>query len=206
MMTFTTRFAFVAALASLTLGSAAVAQAPLKIAYINSQKIMAEAPGRSEAEATYDKEMTAVRAQLQKMDDSLSALVDAYRKEAPSMDSAARAAREGTLQGIEDDLRQQAQQLNQQMQQRQVELARPLLEQVSKVLDQIREEGHYAMIFDVGSQASVVVSADKTLEITDQVLARLKQLGPPKPLPPSAVPMPSGGPTPKPAGIHPPRG
>jgi outer membrane protein len=175
----------------------------MKIAYINSQRIMAEAPGRSEAEATYDGEMKTVRAQLQKMDDSLKGLVDAYRREQPKMDSAARAAREASLQATEDDMQKKAQDLNQQMQQRQMELARPLLEQVSKVLDQIREEGHYAMIFDVGSQASVVVSADKSLEITDQVLARLKQLGPPKA---STSTPPATGPTPKPTGISRPRG
>jgi len=173
-----------------------------KIAYINSQKIMAEAPGRSEAEATYDNEMKGVRAQLQKMDDSLKSLVEAYQKEAPKLDSATRVRRETALRATEDDMSKHAQELNQQMQQRQVELARPLLEQVSKVLDQMREEGHYAMIFDVGSQASVVVSADKSLEITDQVLARLKQLGPPK-----GSTSPTTGPTQKPSGIsRPPRG
>jgi len=209
-MTHTTRFtalavfASLASLASLAMGSAASAQASTKIAYINSQKIMAEAPGRAEAEATYDNEMKGVRAQLQKMDDSLKGIIEAYQKIAPTLDSATRVVRETAIRATEDDMSKRAQELNQQMQQRQVDLARPLLEQVSKVLDQMREEGHYAMIFDVGSQASVVVSADKSLEITDQVLARLKQLGPPKATSTPATP---SGPTAKPSGIgRPPRG
>ncbi|HWG35416.1 MAG TPA: hypothetical protein VN650_14700, partial [Gemmatimonadaceae bacterium] len=57
------------AAATLALAPSAFAQAtPLKLAYINSQKILAEAPGRAEAESTYNKEMATARAQLQQMD------------------------------------------------------------------------------------------------------------------------------------------
>lgn len=174
------------------------AQAPLKLAYINSQKILAEAPGRAEAEATYDREMGAARAQLQRMDDSLKTMVAAFEKEAPGLDSARRAQRGAAIQRREEEYSQRAQQLNSQMQSRQAELARPLMEQVSRVLDEIRQQGKYAMIFDVGGPASVLVSADKSLDITDQVLARLKQLGPPKAAPARQTP---AGPTPRPAGV-----
>ena len=55
-MTSWTRAAFVAAMATLVAAPAAFAQTPTKIAYVNSQQILAEAPGRAEAEATYDRE------------------------------------------------------------------------------------------------------------------------------------------------------
>ncbi len=157
----------------------AFAQAP-KIAFINSQKILAEAPGRAAAEATYDREMGAARVQLQRMDDSLKMMVASFEKEAPALDSARRTARGTALSTREAEFSKRAQDLQTQMQQRQSELARPMMEQVSKVLDDMRTQGGYAMIFDVGTPTSVVVAADKSLDITDQVLARLKQLGPPK--------------------------
>jgi hypothetical protein len=48
------------------------------------------------------------------------------------------------------------------------------------------------MIFDVGSQASVVVAADKSLDITQKILARLK----------AAKPVSNTNPlVPKPAGV-----
>lgn len=156
-----------------------LAQAP-KLAFINSQKILAEAPGRAAAEATYDREMGSARAQLQRMDDSLKTMVASFEKEAPALDTARRTARGTAIRTREAEFSKRAQDLNTQMQQRQAELARPLMEQVSQVLDQMRSQGGYSMIFDVGTPASVVVSADKSLDITDQVLARLKQLGPPK--------------------------
>jgi hypothetical protein len=54
------------------------------------------------------------------------------------------------------------------------------MDQVTQVLDQVRTAGGYTMIFDVGAQGSALVSADKTLDLTDMVLAKLKALGPPK--------------------------
>jgi outer membrane protein len=199
------QFAAIAAFASLLVAPAVFAQSTPKFAYINSQKIMQEAPGRAEAEATYDKEMGQARAQYQKMDDSLKTLMSSFEKDAPTLDSTQQAARAQVIRDRQTEFQKTAQDLQEHMQNRQAELIRPLMEQVSKVLDEIRARDHYAMIFDVGAQGSPVVSADSSLDITDQVVARLKQLGPPKAsasssATPSSSPTPSG-PTRKPAGI-----
>jgi outer membrane protein len=198
------------AAATLALAPSAFAQtAPVKLAYINSQKILAEAPGRAEAEATYNKEMATARAQLQQMDDSLKGMVATYEKDAPGLDSARKEARGKTIRDTEAAFTQRAQDLNNQMQQRQADLARPLMDQVSQVLDQVRSQGGYTMIFDVGAQGSALVSADKSLDLTDMVLAKLKALGPPKagavpttaPAPTKATPTKPVGPAQKPAGV-----
>ena len=189
------------AAATLAIAPTAFAQAPVKLAYINSQKILAEAPGRADAEATYNRETQTARAQVQRMDDSLKAMVAAYEKEAPGLDSARRDSRGKTIRETEQAFTQRASELNNQMQQRQAELARPLMDQVSSVLDQVRVQGGYSMIFDVGAQGSALVSADKSLDLTDTVLARLKALGPPKAAA-AATPAPARvGPAQKPAGV-----
>lgn len=192
------------AAATLAMAPAAFAQAtPVKLAYINSQKILAEAPGRAEAESTYNKEMATARTQIQQMDDSLKAMVAAYDKDAPTLDSAHRAARGTTIRNTETAFTARATDLNNRMQQRQAELARPLMDQVTQVLDQVRAAGGYTMIFDVGAQGSALVSADKSLDLTDMVLAKLKALGPPK-AGASTTPAPTPrkvGPAQKPAGV-----
>ena len=189
--------------ATFALAPSAFAQAPVKLAYINSQKILADAPGRAEAEATYNSEMATARLQLQRMDDSLKAMVATYEKEAPGLDSAHRDARGKTIRDTEQAFSTRAADLNTQMQQRQADLARPLMDQVSHVLDEVRSQGGYTMIFDVGAQGSALVSADKSLDLTDMVLAKLKALGPPKAT--SATPAPATtkqvGPAQKPAGV-----
>jgi outer membrane protein len=184
----------------------ASAQAPLKLAYINSQKILAEAPGRAVAESTYNKEVASARAQIQQMDDSLKSMVAAYEKAAPGLDSATRETRGATIRTTETAFSQRAQDLNNQMQQRQAELARPLMEQVTKVLEDVRSAGGYTMIFDVGAQGSALVSADSTLDLTDTVLAKLKALGPPKATASAKQTTPARvGPAQKPAGVSRPR-
>jgi outer membrane protein len=177
--------------AVLVAGSAA-AQTPQKFGYVNSAAILAQAPGRAEAEAQFNTEVKAYQAQLQRMSDSLKLLADNFDKESPKLDSATRETRAKSIRSKEADYQTRAQQLDQQMQSRQAELVRPLMEQLQKIIEQVRSEEHYSMIFDVGSQTSVIVAADKSLDITDKVLARLKAAPKPATTPSSLTPKPAG--------------
>ena len=149
-----------------------------KIAYVNSQKILAEVPGRSDAEAQMQKEMEGYRAEVQKMSDSLNDLVSAYNKAEPTLSATAKATRQKDIQTKESAYQQRVQQLEQQAQQRQAELMRPIMQNINKVIEQIRSEDGYAMVFDAGNQSGVVVAADSSLDITAKVIQRLKAAGP----------------------------
>jgi outer membrane protein len=182
-------------------GSVAAAAGGLKIAFVNSQKIFAQVPGRTEAEAQMQKEMEAYRAEVQKMGDSLNVIVAAYNKAEPTLSPTAKAARQKDIQTKESQYQQRVSQLEQQAQQRQAEVMRPIMQQINKVIEQIRAEDGYAMVFDAGNQAGVVVAADSTLDITDKVIARLKTAPPTAATPPSpAPPTKPAGPTDKPTG------
>ncbi len=174
-------FAFIATLVVAGAASAQATATP-KLGYINSSQILAEAPGRAEAEAQFEREVGAYRQQLQRMSDSLQQMDSIYQREASRLDSATRATRQRAIAEREQSYQQRANTLNQQMQNRQAELVRPIMEQLQKVLEALRTEERYAMIFDVSAgSGSVVVSADKSLDITAKVLARLKTAGAPKP-------------------------
>ena len=165
-----------------------------KIAYINSALLLQQAPGRAEAEAQFEREVGAYRQQIQRMDDSLKTLVAAFDRDAPKMDSVAREARRRSIGQTETQYQLRARGLDSTMQTRQAQLVKPIMERVQSVIEAIRSEDGYAMIFDVGAQVSVVVSADKKLDLTDRVLARLKTQG----IPPAA---PASGAIPQPAGV-----
>ncbi|HET7552935.1 MAG TPA: OmpH family outer membrane protein [Gemmatimonadaceae bacterium] len=152
----------------------AVAQGGGKIAYVNSQEIIAAAPGRAEAEAQIQKDMNSYRAQVQKMGDSLNALIASYTKSESTLSESARAAKQKEIQDKEKEYQQRVQGLEQQAQQRQAELIRPIMEKINNIIEQVRAEDGYAMVFDAGNQAGVVVAADSTLDITDKVISRLK--------------------------------
>ena len=50
----------------------------------------------------------------------------------------------------------------------------PTPKEIRKVLDDIRNEEGYAFILDAGSDAGVIVAADRNLDITEKVISRLK--------------------------------
>jgi outer membrane protein len=154
--------------------------AALKIGFINSQAILAEAPGRAEAENKFKSEVTAYQAQLQRMSDSLQTMAADFDKVSNTLDSATRTARAKVIQDREAAYQVRARALDSTMQQRQADLIRPIMENVQKVIEQVRAEEGYALIFDVASQTSVIVAADKNLDITQKVLAKVKAGGAPK--------------------------
>jgi outer membrane protein len=153
------------------------AQGGLKIAYVNSQEIIAAAPGRAEAEAQIQKDMNSYRAQVQKMGDSLNTLIASYTKSESTLSEAARAAKQKEIQDKEREYQQRVQGLEQQAQQRQAELIRPIMEKINGIIEKVRSEDGYAMVLDAGNQSGVVVAADSSLDITDKVIARLKASG-----------------------------
>jgi len=160
----------------LAAGSAA-AQGALKIAYVNSQEIIAAAPGRAEAEAQIQKDMNSYRSQVQKMGDSLNTLIASYTKSESTLSEAARAAKQKEIQDKEKEYQTRVQGLEQQAQQRQSELIRPIMEKINSIIEQVRAEDGYALVLDAGNQSGVVVAADSSLDITDKVIARLKAAG-----------------------------
>lgn len=158
---------------------AAAQQAPVRVAYVNSQRIMEVAPGRVEAEAQFEREVGAYRQQLQRMEDSLRTLAQAYERDQAGLTPQARQQRAQAVQVQETAFQARADTLNQQMQRRQAELVRPIMEQINRVIEQIRAEGSYAIIFDVASEGQTIVAADTTLDVTEQVITRLRAAGPP---------------------------
>ncbi len=175
-------------------GAAPVTAAPaptgaIKVAYLNSNQVLEGAPGRAEALAQFEKETLPMRTQMQRMSDSLQAMIGNYQKAAPQLTPAIRAEKEATIQGRQQEYQQRAQEMQQAAQARQEALMAPIMEQVNKVIQDVRAEDGYAFIFDSGAQVPFIVSADKNLDITTRIIDRLKSLGAPKlPAPAEVVP------------------
>lgn len=185
----------------------------LKVAYVNSSQILEGAPGRSDALALFEKETLPMRTQIQRMQDSLQSIINEYQKAAPQLTPAQRSQREASIGGRQQEYQQRAQEMQQAAQARQEELMAPVMEQVNKVIQDLRAEDGYAFIFDSGAQVPFIVSADKNLDITSRVIDRLKTLGPPKlpaataAAPGAAAPAkpPATGPVASPTGVTRPR-
>jgi outer membrane protein len=171
------------------LAIAGVAQAqvaPVKIAYVNTEALMAAAPGRAAAEAAYNREVQAFQKQQQNWADSLQKQFAAYQKAAPALTDAKKKTEEDRLTKLQTDLTNLNTLGEAKIRQRENEVLAPLMEVVRAAIEEIRTEGGYAMIFS-GDQNSPIVAADKNLDLTDRVVARLKTKAATTPTTPSAM-------------------
>ena len=92
------------------------APATPKIAYVDSKVILARAPGRQAAEDTFNKEIEASRAQVQKMGDSLQTMIADYQKDQATLAANVREQRESAIRKKQEDYQTRAGSLDQQMQ------------------------------------------------------------------------------------------
>lgn len=147
---------------------------PGKVVFVNTQALMEAAPGRAQAESLLTREGKGYQDQLQKMQDSLNKMLGDYQKAEPTLSATAKDARQKSIQALETDLQAKNAQFQQQFDQRKSEVMSPITDMVKKVLDDIRDENGYAMILMNDPGQSVIVSADKNLDITDKVVSRLR--------------------------------
>ena len=174
--------------------AAASAQSGQKFAYIRSSVLLDQAPGRVEAEAQFDKETGAYRDQIKRMSDSLNALVADFEKSQASLSATARDTRGKSIQAKEAEYQRRTRELEQKAQQRQAELVQPILDRVKQAIEELRIEGGYSFVFNA-DQGSSIVAMDKNLDITDRVLAKLRNST-------AAAPRPAtGAPTAAPSGV-----
>ena len=151
-------------------------QTNTRIAYVNPQALFDNAPGRAAAEETFRKETEAYRAELARMNEALNKAVQDYQKAEPTLSAAQKETRQRSLQAKQDSLQQRQQSLEQRANQRQNELMAPIMESVRKVLEDIRAEDGYALILSSEPGTSPILAADKNLDITERVVARLRTL------------------------------
>lgn len=165
-----------AAAIALVPGVGTAQAASLKFAYIDSRVVLDRAPGRAAAESTFQKEYDAAQVKIRKMQDTLEAMASAYQKSAPTLTAVNRELREKEIREKQQTFENSARLLELQMQQRQNELVQPMMNQIREVLDALRKEDGYTFIFDIGTNASVIVAADSTLDVTERVVSRLKPI------------------------------
>ena len=159
------------AAAALVIG-AAPAAAQIKIGFVNSQRILAEAPGVQQVQQTLQAEMTRLRAPLDSMEQRLNAANTAFQQQQATLTPQAREQRQTELQQQYAAYQQRGQQLQEQAQQRQQQLVQPVMQQINAAIEALRREGAFTMIVD--SSQGGIVTVDPALDLTDRVLQRMR--------------------------------
>jgi len=180
------------ALALLTAVSLPASAQGVKLAYVQTSALLEQAPGRAEAEAQFEKETGGYRDQIKRMSDSLQAMVTSFERGQAQLAAAARDARAKDIQTREAEYQRRTREIEQKAQTRQNELVQPILDKIKTAIEEVRVEGGYAMILNA-DQGSPIVAVDKSLNVTDRVLAKLRGgTAAAAPRPSGTAPAPSG--------------
>jgi len=163
---------FLPALMGLLLVSAAEAQTAVRIGYIDSQAILDQDPSAQAAQQQFEASMATYQAEVRQMGEDLQRLIDQYEQQQAMLSEEAKANREEEIRLRQTEYQQRISELEQQAGVRQAELVEPVMERITAVIEEIRAEGNYSMIFDVAAQG--IISADPALDLTPEVVRRLQ--------------------------------
>jgi Skp family chaperone for outer membrane proteins len=168
---------FVGALVVSTLvASSAVAQAKPGangIAYVAIQAVMQQTPGYAQAESTWTAEVEGYKRQMAQLQARLDSASAAFEQQSVMLSPSNRTAERKKLEDQATAMQQQVADLEQKANQRQRELLDPIEQRVVAVVESLRVEGNYAIVFDVSSRGSSIVTADKSLDLTKKAIERL---------------------------------
>lgn len=194
---------FCGALAAFVLVSlAAVPADAQKVGYVDSRRIIQEMPGRVQVENTIRVEIEKLGLRQQVMVDSLNKLMSYFERDSTTMTPDERSRRFAAMQTYDADYRDTLEVLEVEAQQVQAEAMAPLFDQVRLALEDIRVAEGFAMIFDIGNQANPIVAMDKNLDLSDRVIARIRQMpAAPATTPSAAAPINRPGPVPQSTGV-----
>jgi outer membrane protein len=154
----------------------AQAQAAPKLAYVDVALVMDQVPGRAEAQQAFEREATTIRTEAQRIQDSAQTALTNYQRQQASLTPAQRQARETAINAYG----QRLQALQERGARREQELATQFESLVRQAIEDVRTSGGYTMIFAAGSN-SAMLAADRSLDVTTQVTARMRTLAASRP-------------------------
>jgi outer membrane protein len=157
---------------ALVLAPSAEAQTNVKIGYIDSQAILDQDPSAQAAQQQFEASLATYQAEVQQMGEDLQRLIDQYEQQQAMLSEEAKANREEEIRIKQTQYQQRITELEQQAGARQAELVEPVMQRITAVIEDIRAEGNYSMIFDVAAQG--IISADPALDLTAEVVRRLQ--------------------------------
>jgi outer membrane protein len=161
------RFAGFALLIGLIAGVAGAQQ----LAYVNTNQLIANSDRGKEIQQQLQKEFAAQLDNMRAKETALSELRSRMATQSGALSQEAQELQRREFQDLQLELQRLTQDVERAVQKRQAELFSVLEKDVFELLEVIRKEKGLSMIFD--KQASGLVAADSSLDITDEATVRL---------------------------------
>jgi outer membrane protein len=144
-----------------------VVLAETKIGFVNSQKILNDAPQAARAKKKIEKDFEKRDQELQKLAKQLQSMQENLDKNAVTMAESERRNKEREFADLNRDFQRKQREFREDLSQRQNEEMASIFERVNKVIKQIAEAEKYDIIFQEA------VYANPRIDITDKVIKAL---------------------------------
>jgi outer membrane protein len=144
-----------------------VVLAETKIGFVNSQKILNDAPQAARAKKKIEKDFEKRDQELQKLAKQLQSMQENLDKNAVTMAESERRNKEREFADLNRDFQRKQREFREDLSQRQNEEMASIFERVNKVIKQIAEAEKYDIIFQEA------VFANPRVDITDKVIKAL---------------------------------
>jgi outer membrane protein len=155
----------VASTALLLISSGAMAEG--KIGFVNSQKILNDAPQAARAKKKIEKDFEKRDQDLQRIAKQLQGMQENIDKNAVTMAESERRTKEREFAELNRDFQRKQREFREDLSQRQNEEMASIFERVNKIIKQIAEAEKYDIIFQEA------VYANPRIDITDRVIKAL---------------------------------
>ena len=157
---------------SLIMMATSFAQADLKIAIVDMQKVVQSSAAGKKAKATLEDEFNKKKKELEKKEAELKKLNDDIEKKKAVMSEDALQKRHQEFQGEMMKYRDLVNKSQSEIQKRQSELSAPILEKISKILDRLMKEKSYDLILENNPG---ILRSTAALNISEEVLKELEK-------------------------------
>ena len=138
-----------------------------KIGFVNSQKILNDAPQAARAKKKIEKDFEKRDQDLQRIAKQLQGLQETLDKNAVTMAESERRTKEREFADLNRDFQRKQREFREDLSQRQNEEMAAIFERVNKIIKQIAEAEKYDIIFQEA------VYANPRIDITDRVIKAL---------------------------------
>lgn len=151
-----------------------LAQKPIKLGHIDSQKLLMAMPESDSAQKKLQKIENEFQATLEELQVEFNKKFKAYQDNYSTMTELIRTTKETELNELSERIQNFQTQAQQDYERQRMELFKPIQEKAKNAVDQVAEENGFTYIFDVGpGVGAVVYAAPDTEDILGLVKAKL---------------------------------
>lgn len=155
------------------LSAKAQSTAPVKVAYIDLQKVMMESEKGKEAKKSLTEEAEKLKKTLTQRQDELQKLKDTIERQGATMTSEARADKEKQYQTKLKDYQRIASDYQTELQQKDMEFTTKILKELEDIIRVMGDNDKFTLILEK-SQAGILF-ATPSIDITDKVITRYNE-------------------------------